>query len=173
MIKTQMNRFIALMLLSSFLFFVPTMNCISLKINNNQISTNCDDFPIILEYWPIDLDYLFFADNLTAQQERLDILAETGNFWFISPYGGHFVSSHIEGNTKFYLTPFRLAKVNAPNEGFIEAINIDTLDIRTVDDQEVVYNTNTDIKIQGYGMTIANVDLLKSIYDEFQATGTY
>ncbi|MFW9924622.1 MAG: hypothetical protein ACFFDW_15175 [Candidatus Thorarchaeota archaeon] len=144
-------------------------------IGDKEKQIDCDKFAdlVKMDYFPVDLDYLFFADNYTAQRERLNFLGNDSYGFMVTPWGGHFVGGHIEGNDKWYITPWRQAEIRAPQAGTVSLVLVENGTFFEKNGQETMLGMGVYIDI-GNGCTLGfgHMDLLKSIYDEYQLGNT-
>ena len=101
-------------------FLIIIMISISLFTVDSEMRTNpdgifdanaCNDcigtYPtnpdyVLLETFPIDLDLLFWEDQPSEQAARLNNIGNGTWGWMLTPWGGHFISSHFEGADKWY-----------------------------------------------------------------------
>ena len=82
--------------------------------NVNTIETSgCENDLVTLDTFPIDLDLLFWEDNTTVQEQRLENIRNGNQDFMITPYGAHFIASHVEGVNKWYLSSTRFLEVYA------------------------------------------------------------
>jgi len=83
----------------------------------NQVTFENEEKYVQLPYLPIDIDEVFWADNLTRQSEHLNLIGNGTNAWMLPSWGGCFVSGHTEGANKWYLQPDRKQMVKMPIAG--------------------------------------------------------
>ncbi|MFX0063817.1 MAG: hypothetical protein ACFFC7_16725 [Candidatus Hermodarchaeota archaeon] len=127
-----------------------------------------------LTTFPIDLDVLFWADNLTVRNERLNEIGNGSTEWMLSPWGVHFVGGHGEGLDHLYTSPSRVVEVRAPADGSLDRIEVlngtefQFNGNELISEVAVYYNLDAFCRVQ-----LRDLDLLKTIYDEIQQTGTY
>ncbi|MBN1330137.1 MAG: hypothetical protein JXA54_11745 [Candidatus Heimdallarchaeota archaeon] len=135
----------------------------------------CDSTNLVeMDYFPVDLDRLFFADNYTAQRERLNFLGNETYGFIVTPWGGHFISTHIEGNTKLYFNSYgRQEEIHVPQAGIVETILIENGTLAMKNGHEIMLGMTLHLDLgSDCGLGFGHMDLLKSIYDEFQLGGT-
>ena len=89
----------------------------------NQIP-DAEDY-VQLPYLPIDIDEVFWADNLTRQKENLNLIGNGTDAWMLPPWGGCFVSDHSEGANKWYLKGERKQIVRMPIAGRLVGYTIE------------------------------------------------
>jgi len=135
----------------------------------------CDEECVILNSSPIDFDLLFCQDNSTLLNE---VLNGVGNHtWIlpISPWGGFFTCSHIEGSDKWYLNSYRQLEIYSPHVAQFESITEEeSSTFGIVQSNEVIFDVGFTIDIvDDCAITYGHLTLLKSIYDEIEATGEY
>lgn len=147
-----------------------------LKIDEQLINYEEENFePVIMQTFPVDLDALFWVDNLTKQQEILDgIAASNGNPWPITPFGGHFVSNHIEGVDKWYIHTIRQAEIRAPTDGTSNGETFSTDITITIQGNEVYPDNQLTISLDdNSSVSFGHIDILKSIADEIIQEDSY
>ena len=132
---------------------------------------------IILNTFPVDLDLLFWDDDLATQAYYLNMIGNSTNGWMVTPWGGHYVSAHLEGAAKFYLYAYRYIEVYAPADGPLLENSGLVIQNGTVDNfhgNDVVTNIGLAIDIgNDCVIDFAHMNLLKSIFDEIVSTDTY
>ena len=132
------------------------------------------DVSIELTTFPIDLDLLFYQDNLTILNYILNDVGNHSTIWPVTPWNGHFHSSHAEGADKWYLYSFRRLPARAIHNGVSKELTIQNGSIINYDSQELVSDTGLTIDIgNDFSVLYGHIDLLKPIYDEIQSSGTY
>ena len=146
-----------------------------LRIDEQTINYNEENFePVIMQTFPVDLDNLFWIDNLTKQQEILDGIAGGEGAWPITPWGGHFVSNHIEGVDKWYVHTIRQAEIRAPTDGTSNdeiTTNGTTINIQgneAYPDKQLSISLGSDSAV-----SFGHIDILKTIADELNQENSY
>lgn len=169
-------KFILVLMLFSFLLISPNSQALKNNDVSNSYNINCpspEDL-VMIETFPHDLDYLFWADNLTGQNERLNQIGNGSGEWLLSPWGGYFISRHIEGADKWYLNAFRLAPVYAPHDGSLKELRTQNGTSGFMNGSEVIYDCKLAMDIgQECTITFGHISLLKTIYDEIQTSDEY
>jgi hypothetical protein len=163
-----------------FLLIFWFSNQINISANSKQLFVKgCDFNPysnlVTLNTFPVDLDLLYWNDNLTNRNHNLNLLGNGSNGWIIPPWGGHFTTVHHEGQDKFYLYANRYLEVVAPHDGQIVVEQVSG-DITTtqIKGNDVVVDYTIHINIgQDCSLKFGHILLLESIYDELQITDSY
>lgn len=161
-----------------------TNSCIAGKKNNysNSIIVNgcpgpfpSEEESIELTTFPIDLDLLFYQDNLTMFNFILNNVGNYSTIWPVTPWNGHFHSGHVEGADRWYLYSYRRLPIRAPHEGvYNKEKPIGDGSIFSYNSQDLVSNLGLTIDLgNDFNILFGHIDLLESIYDEIQSTGTY
>ncbi|MHA1269898.1 MAG: hypothetical protein ACTSPY_08960 [Candidatus Helarchaeota archaeon] len=162
-----------------FLFYFVEISILSVSIPwhfnsnfniavNDSVSNSCSESGVILNTFPVDLDLLFWNDNLTMQNYKLNLIGnDSSNFWMLSPWGGHFISSHIEGLDHWYcFTLERPLAVRVPHDGTLFKYTIKNESIRYVNGTKVLADTKIIINIGSYCyISLGHVCVLKSLSD--------
>ncbi|NHJ38798.1 MAG: hypothetical protein FK731_02115, partial [Asgard group archaeon] len=115
--------FFILIIISNTIQFKTVENY---KFNVESITCpNCivDDPIVELDTFPMDLDKLFWADNLTMRNYILNEIGNGSIIWMLTPWGAHFISSHLEGVDHWYLNTYRLTSFVAPHDGTVSIFN--------------------------------------------------
>ncbi len=162
----------------SLLMNLPTSQAAEEDEFSEYMSVNCccpsQEELVTIETFPLDLDRLFWADNLTKQNEIMNYIGNESGGWLLSPWGGYFVSGHIEGANKWYFEPRRLVAIYAPHDGTLEELRNPNGTSGIMNGTEVVYNCMLSIKIgEKCNIAFGHIAIVKTIFDEIQATGTY
>ena len=146
-----------------------------LEIDDQTINSEEENFePVIMQTFPVDLDNLFWVDNLTKQQEILDGIASDGGPWPITPFGGHFVSNHIEGVDKWYIHTIRQAEIRAPVDGTSNEEMFSTDTTINIQGNEVYPDNQLTISLDdNSSVSFGHIDILKSIADEIIQENSY
>ncbi|NHJ46563.1 MAG: hypothetical protein FK733_02130 [Asgard group archaeon] len=168
----------------SFLFLILIGNNMIYKTNESFAfkaesitCSNCyvDDPIVELDTFPIDLDELFWADNLTMRNYVLNEIGNGSIIWMITPWGAHFISSHLEGVDHWYLNAYRLTSFVAPHDGTVSILKsnfgtniIDQNGTQLVEDCFLVIDIGDNCFVY-----FGHLNLLKSIFDEIESTGSY
>jgi hypothetical protein len=157
-----------------FLFLANLFFIISPLASFSSIQ-GCDTDYVILNSSPIDFDLLYCQDNSTLLNEVLNGIGNKSGMLPISPWGGFFTGSHIEGSDKWYFDSHRQLEIFCPHEAQLESVTASASStIEIVQDNEVV--TDVDFRIDigdGFRIYIGHLTILKSIYDEIQSSGEY
>ena len=139
--------------------------------------SSCDtDIPFVqLNTFIMDLDKLYWYDNLTGRNMVLNEIGNGSYGWPLVPWGGHFVGSHIEGVDHLYLSPYRILPIYAPHDGyFCDETSVLSDEVELYNGTEVMKNCDLAIDL---GLECVfdmhHINLLKTIYDEIQTTGNY
>jgi hypothetical protein len=127
-----------------------------------------------LNTFPVDLDLLYWADNLSMRNYYLDDIGNGSDAWMLSPYGLHFLS-HMYGLDHWYCyTWLRPLEVRAPHDGTFGNWQIFNESVRHVNGTEVILDLHLWIDIgQDCSLILGHLCLLKSIYDHIQTYNTY
>jgi len=146
----------------------------SIEPINHELTTNS---LVVLDTFPVDLDLLFWEDDLSIRAQYLNMIGNSSFGWMVTPWGGHYVSNHIEGADKFYLYAYRHIEVYAPADGsFMEAGGLVILN-GTIDNFhgiDVITDVRLSIDIgEDCAIVFDHLDLLKSINDEINNTNSY
>ncbi len=167
--------FFILIIISNSIQFKTVENY---KFNVESITCpNCivDDPIVELDTFPMDLDKLFWADNLTMRNYILNEIGNGSIIWMLTPWGAHFISSHLEGVDHWYLNTYRLTSFVAPHDGTVSIFNsnfgtniIDQNGTQLVEDCFLVIDIGDNCYVY-----FGHLNLLKSIYDEIELTGSY
>jgi hypothetical protein len=129
---------------------------------------------IELTTFPIDLDLLFYQDNLSMLNYILNDIGNWSTIWPVTPWNGHFHSGHVEGADKWYLYSYRRLPVRAVHNGEFESLTIKNGSIINHESQELVTDLGLTIDIgNDFQVLYAHINLLKPIFDEIQTNGTY
>jgi len=144
------------------------------RLYNNKMVKSMNN-GVILNTFPVDLDKLFWFDNKTMQNYKLNLIGNGSYVWMLTPWGGHFVSLHIEGVDHWYcFTPYRPLEVRAPHSGYLGDLTISNGTIRYVNGTKVLSDTKITIYIGGLSFVgLGHVCLLKSLYDKIKANRFY
>ena len=170
--------------LSMLLLFCSFMWASSSQVN---IMTNTESFHnnssdnseysnlVTLNTFPVDLDLLFWSDNLTIRNQNLNALGNNSYGWMLTPWGGHFISGHHEGADKWYLYADRYLEVRASHDGQFQSNPwIGNGSIIQIEGNDVVVDLGVGIDIgQDCSLGFGHIYLLESIFNEIQATDTY
>ncbi|MFX1590666.1 MAG: hypothetical protein ACFFC1_21240 [Promethearchaeota archaeon] len=157
-------------------FTICKNNCINIDL---QVKTCPGPFPseddsIELTTFPVDLDLLYYQDNLTMLNTYLNELGNGSSIWPVSPWNAHFYSNHIEGADKWYFNNLRCLPVKAPHNGDSNYLGIMNGSVFTYNGHELVSDLGLEIDIgNDFTILFGHIDLLKPIYDEIQTSGTY
>ncbi len=129
---------------------------------------------VTIETFPLDLDRLFWVDNLTKQNEIMNYIGNESGGWLLSPWGGFFTSGHIEGADKWYFEPRRLVSIYAPHDGILEELRNPNGTSGIMNGSEVVYDCCLTIKIgEKCCIRFGHIAILKTIFDEIESNGGY
>lgn len=164
--------FFSFLYISSNQFNVTTSSEAFLKNNcSNSTYSNL----VTLNTFPVDLDLLFWSDNLTVRNQKLNNLGNGSWGWILTPWGGHFISGHHEGADKWYLYAERYLEVYAPHDGqFQHSISIGNGTIIQIKSNNVVVDLGVGIDIgPDCSLGFGHIFLLETIYNEIQTTETY
>ncbi|NPE07873.1 MAG: hypothetical protein GNW80_06300 [Asgard group archaeon] len=164
-----------------FLCFNPIVQQID-SVNNsniyhpslNQVTFEDQEKYIQLPYLPVDIDEVFWADNLTKQNEYLNLIGNGTNAWFMHPWGACFFSEHTEGADKWYLYTHREMIVKMPIAGRLVQYQVDN-------ETKISYNgfdLITDVRIfieigKDCAILLEHVDILESLHNEFLINPNY
>jgi hypothetical protein len=136
---------------------------------------SCENELVIMDFFPIDLDLLYCQDDPVMLNDILNDLGNASGILPISPYGGYFTGSHIEGSDKLYFDSLRQLEMFAPHNG--ESISLSESSSSTIDNVEgndVVTDVQLGINLgMDCGITYGHLTLLKPIFDEIESTGSY
>jgi hypothetical protein len=136
-------------------------------------SLNLKAIPVI-ETFPVDLNLLFWSDNITIRNQTLDSLASGGFGWILTPWGGHFISGHVEGADKWYLYAARRIEVRTPLAGTLEDLKIADGTVFDVNGTAVVKDVGLNIDLgNDYYIQFGHLDILKNISDIIDSTDSY
>lgn len=170
-----LNFFILFLLITWF-----SSSYINVSTNSETLFVDGDEQSpysnlVTLNTFPVDLDLLFWADNLTMRNQNLNALGNGTHGWMLTPWGGHFHSGHHEGADKWYLYGNRYLEVVAPHDGQFESNpHVGNGTITQIKGNDVVVDLGVDIDIgQDCTIGLAHINLLESIYNEIENTGTY
>ncbi|MHA1232618.1 MAG: hypothetical protein ACTSPQ_18455 [Candidatus Helarchaeota archaeon] len=144
--------------------------------SNDSDSAECSESGVIINTFPVDLDLLFWADNLSMRNYKLNLIGnDSSSFWMLSPWGAHFISSHIEGVDHWYcFTPERPLAVRIPHDGTLYKYSIENESIRHVNGTEVVADAKITINIgSSCYISLGHVCVLKSLSDYLKSHFTY
>ena len=138
----------------------------------NQIP-NAEDY-VQLPHLPVNIDEVFWADNLTRQKEHLNLIGNGTNAWMLPSWGGCFSSQHTEGSDKWYLQPERTQIVKMPIAGRLVQYLVEN-------ETKVSYNGFNLIKSVAVfidigndcAIVLAHISILESLHNEFQVNPNY
>ncbi|MCE7746389.1 MAG: hypothetical protein GPJ52_14770 [Candidatus Heimdallarchaeota archaeon] len=171
--KIKSTIFFVLLIITSQIAVSEFVNG-SIEPINHELTTNS---LVVLDTFPVDLDLLFWEDDLAIRAHYLNMIGNSSFGWMVTPWGGHYVSNHIEGADKFYLYAYRHIEVYAPADGsFMEAGGLVILN-GTIDNfhgNDVITDVRLSMDIgEDCALVIDHLDLLKSINDEINNTNSY
>ncbi|MFW9921948.1 MAG: hypothetical protein ACFFDW_01520 [Candidatus Thorarchaeota archaeon] len=129
----------------------------------------------IMNTFPVDIDLLFWQDDPNALAAKLNAIGNCSNGWIMSPWGGHFVSNHIEGADKWYLYCGRNLEVYAPADGdFCDNINVGNGTVDNIGGHDVVVDVAISIDLgQSCIVQFGHINLLESIYNQITSNNNY
>jgi len=146
-------------------FLIIMIISISIFTANSETSTNpdsildanaCNDcigtYPTDLELttfdtFPVDLDLLFWEDQPTVQAARLNDIGNGTWGWMLTPWGGHFISSHFEGADKWYFYCDRPLEMVAPASGKLSNYKVNNGTTAMINGTEVIVDVRLGINI--------------------------
>lgn len=175
--KTMQGWILTLLFFS--LVVVASLQVRTIPNSDSFYATPCDNSDysnlVTLTTFPVDLDLLFWSDNLTIRNQHLNALGNGSWGWILTPWGGHFISGHHEGADKWYLYANRYLEVRAPHDGqFQPEPQIGNGSIIQIKGNDVVVDLGVDIQIgQDCSVGFGHIFLLESIFTEIQTTGSY
>jgi len=120
-----------------------------------------------LTTFPIDLDLLFWEDDPLVQATKLNTIGNNSWGWVLTPWGGHFISSHFEGADKWYFYADRPLDIVAPLNGKLRhySINNGTSDI--INGTNVIVDVKLVINIGGNcAVKFEHFTILESLHNE-------
>ena len=181
--KANLSIVFALSLIMT-ICFIPNILCSNGKavtddncIREFQIENNCSNLVedyVEISTFPVDLDLLFWSDNLSVREEKLNKLGNGTYGWIITPWGGHFISGHIEGADKWYLYSDRHLEVYAPHDGNFEDITVQNGSVIQINGNDVVVDVGLLIDIgRDCSIHFGHLCILKSIYDKIESENKY
>jgi len=151
-------------------YFLPQLG--TQDINNN---TKYPYQKIFLNRFPIDLDLLYWNDNLTVQQQRLNNI-KTGSAEaisnFIVPYPNFFHPSHNPAAMKWYLYALRNLPVSLPVDSYLIIHPYGNNNITSsVNGTPVLYDIHIALDLSYYiYVDLDHISVLKNISDAFFAS---
>ncbi len=161
---------------TKFLFIILILNStlfLSSVFNYANIQSAESDL-VILNHFPVDMNLLFYQDNATMLNEVLEGIENIAGILPLTPFGGFFLSNHIEGADKWYFDSYRQLEVFCPHEGTVESLDDGEGGVDIVDSNEVVTDVVLNIDIGGNcEILYGHLTILKSIYDEITSSGGY
>ncbi|MFW9922654.1 MAG: hypothetical protein ACFFDW_05105 [Candidatus Thorarchaeota archaeon] len=145
---------------------------------NHDSKSSCDtNIPlVILDTFLVDLDKLYWYDNQTGRNMLLNEIGNGSYDWPLGPWGAHFTSYHVEGVDHLYFHPYRIIPIYAPHDGYFRPSGSELSNDMVILDNgtEVMRDCHIAIDLGlDCSIHIHHIDLLKTIYDEIQATGNY
>ncbi len=162
-----------------FLSFNPSFQQIDSGNNNNDQQLNTNQIPkaedyIQLPYLPIDIDEVFWADNLTRQSEHLNLIGNGTNAWMLPSWGGCFVSGHTEGADKWYLQPDREQMIKVPIAGRLVEYHIENETKVSYNGFDMIAAVRVFIEIgKDCAIMFDHMAILESLHNEFQINPNY
>ena len=169
--KIKSTIFFVLLIISSQTAVSEFVNG-SIDPINHELTTNS---LVVLDTFPVNLDLLFWEDDPSVLAASLNTIGNYSNGWIITPWGGHFVSNHIEGADKFYLYANRYLEVYAPADGSLDGdVYVGNGAIDNFHGNDVITDTSFTIDLGsdcyvGFG----HLHLLKSVFDVIDSSGDY
>ena len=140
----------------------------------NQVTFEDQEKYVQLPYLPIDIDEVFWADNLTRQKEHLNLIGNGTNAWMLTPWGGCFASEHTEGADKWYLYTNRQVIVNMPIAGRLVQYHVDNETKISYNGFDLIKDVRVFIEIgKDCAIVIEHLDILESLHNEFQINSNY
>ncbi len=126
--------------------------------------------------FPVDLDLLFWNDNLSMQTYYLNMLGNgSDEAWLLTPWGGHFISNHIEGVDHWYCFTYdRPLEVRIPHNGTLYSWGFWENTTSYVNGTEVLLDTYLTIDIgHKYFIKLGHLCMLKNLSDYLETYGEY
>jgi hypothetical protein len=143
--------------------------------NNNNQNTIYPYQKILLNRFPIDLDLLYWMDNLTVQQSRLNYI-KTGSAEatsnFIVPYPNFFHTAHNPACMKWYLYCSRSLPVSLPVDSYLIIHPYGNSNITSaVNETAVLYDIHIALYLSYYiYVDLDHISVLKNFSDTFFAS---
>jgi len=135
----------------------------------NQVTFEDQEKYVQLPYLPVDIDEVFWADNLTRQREHLNLIGNGTNAWMLPSWGGCFVSGHTEGANKWYLQPERTQIVKMPIAGRLVQYSIENDSKVSYNGFDMIKSVHVFIEIgKDCAIAMDHISILESLHNEFQ-----
>ena len=174
-------KFLILVNLLVLICFNPSLFTLN-AINDSeifQLTSNDDTLPsadsyVKIPYLPVDIDEVFWVDNLTEQSRRLNQIGNGTGTWMLPPWGGCFSSMHIEGANKWYLQGERKQLVKMPIAGRLVEYQIENGTEVSYNGSDLIKDVRIFIEIgKDCAICIEHMDVLESLHNEFLANPSY
>lgn len=134
-------------------------DCIGYYPNNPDLVT--------LNSFPIDLDLLFWSDQPEIRAQRLNAIGNGTWGWMLTPWGGHFISSHFEGADKWYFYADRPLNITAPISGKVQQYRVSDGSSAIVNGNPVIVDVRLVIDIgSGCSVKFEHLTILESLHDQ-------
>ena len=120
-----------------------------------------------LDTFPVDLDLLFWEDQPSVKAENLEKLENGTGGWMLTPWGGHFISNHVEGADKWYFYCGRPLEIIAPIGGEVKDYEVSDGTHTNILGHDVIIDTKLVIDI-GDKCTIqfSHLTILASVHEQ-------
>ncbi|NHJ46561.1 MAG: hypothetical protein FK733_02120 [Asgard group archaeon] len=176
--KKKLISYIYVILITT-LCFTPSVQLIDTKINSEIQEQNINHIPDAddyqkLPYLPVDIDEVFWADNLTKQKEHLNLIGNGTDAWMLTPWGGCFVSGHTEGANKWYIKGERKQIVKMPIAGRLVDYTIENETKVNYNGFDMIAAVRVFIEIgKDCAIVMDHMALLESLHNEFLVNRHY
>jgi hypothetical protein len=120
-----------------------------------------------LTTFPVDLDLLFWEDQPLVQAARLNDIGNGTWGWMLTPWGGHFISSHFEGADKWYFYCDRPLEMVAPLSGKLCNYKVNNGTETNIEGTDVIVDVRLGIDIgENCKVEFQHLTIPVSLHDE-------